>query len=432
MMVVGGKKVDMLLLFEGVEQILSGRGCNMSTQVLSHGFGIRGYRHVRMETHQGQLTFTVDRPREKIRCPACGADHVHTRGGKTRVWKCLPIGSRPVSVAMHVPSLECQACSARRQVAVTFADPKRSYTKNFECYVLDLSHSMTIEDIARHLGVGWDLVKAIIKHHLHHKYRQPKLRHLRHIAIDEISNAKGHKYLTVVLDLDTGRVVYVGKGKKESSLEPFWKRLKASRAKIAAVAIDLSAAYQLAVKKHLPEAHVVFDRFHIIKLYNEKLTGLRRALYREATDLRQKKVLKGTRWLLLKRPENLDESRDEHTRLREALELNESLALAYYMKDDLNEVWEQDTQKEAESHLMDWILRAEASGIAMLIKFAQTLRRHALGILAWYDFEISTGPLEGVNNKIKTLKRQAYGYRDLEFFKLKIYALHESNYKLIG
>ena len=112
----------------------------------------------------------------------------------------------------------------------------------------------------------------------------------------------------------------MGKGKKESSLEPFWKRLKASRAKIAAVAIDLSAAYQLAVKKHLPEAHVVFDRFHIIKLYNEKLTGLRRALYREATDLRQKKVLKGTRWLLLKRPENLDESRDEHTRLREALE----------------------------------------------------------------------------------------------------------------
>ena len=98
-------------------------------------------------------------------------------------------------------------------------------------------------------------------------------------------SADGHTYLTVVLDLDTGRVVFVGKGRKESSLKPFWKRLKASRAKILAVAIDLSAAYQLAVRKHLPEAHVVFDRFHIIKLYNEKLTGLRRALYGEATDL---------------------------------------------------------------------------------------------------------------------------------------------------
>ena len=431
MMAVGGKKVDMLLLFEGVEQILSDRGRNMSTQVLYHGFGIRGYRHVRMETRQGRLTFTVEQPREKIRCPVCGSDHVHLRGGKTRSWKCLPIGNRPVSVEMYVPSLECQECSARRQMAVTFAEPKRSYTKNFERYILDLSHSMTIEDIARHLGVGWDLVKDITKRHLNHRYRQPKLKHLKHIAIDEISNAKGHKYLTIVLDLDTGRVVFVGKGKKESSLRPFWKRLKASHAKIVAVAIDLSAAYQLAVRKHLPKAHVVFDRFHIIKLYNEKLTGLRRALYREATDM-DKAVLKGTRWLLLKRPENLDESRDDHTRLREALELNESLSLAYYMKDDLNEVWEQDSQEEAESHLMDWIKRAEASGIAMLIQFAQTLRRHALGILAWYDFESSTGPLEGVNNKIKTLKRQAYGYRDLDFFKLKIYALHESKYKLIG
>ena len=119
-----------------------------------------------METHQGQLTFTVERPREKIRCPACGDDHVHLRGGKTRVWKCLPIGSRPVSVAMQDPSLECQACSARRQMAVTVAAPKRSYTKNFECYVLDLSHCMSIEDISRHLSVGWYLVKEIVKRRL--------------------------------------------------------------------------------------------------------------------------------------------------------------------------------------------------------------------------------------------------------------------------
>lgn len=431
MMAVDGKKVDMLLSYEGIEQILSNGDHNMSTQVLYHGFGIRGYRHVRMETFKGHLTFTVERPREKVRCAACGSDHVHCRGGNTRSWKCLPIGSRPVSVEMHVPALECQACAARRQMAVTFADPKRTYTKHFERYVRDLSHSMTIEDIARHLDVGWDLVKDIVQRHLHHKYRQPKLKHLKHIAIDEISNAKGHKYLTIVLDLDTGRVVFVGKGKKETSLLPFWKRLRASHAKIVAVAIDLSAAYQLAVKTHLPEAQVVFDRFHIIKLYNEKLTGLRRALFREATNM-ERAVLKGTRWLLLKRTENLDESRDEHARLREALELNESLSLAYYMKDDLNEVWEQDSQEEAEAHLLDWIGRAEASGIAMLIQFAQTLRKHAHGILAWYDHEISTGPLEGVNNKIKTLKRQAYGYRDLDFFKLKIYALHDSNYKLVG
>ena len=129
-----------------------------------------------------------------------------------------------------------------------------------------------------------------------------------------------------------------------------------------------------------------------------------------------------------------DEAPDElegFRRLAEALELNESLFTAYYLKDDLREVWEQDDQDAAQTFLLDWIARAEASGIRMLMGFAKTLRIHALGILAWYDHEISTGPLEGTNNKIKTLKRQAYGFRDLEFFKLKIYALHKTGYAFL-
>ena len=148
-----------------------------------------------------------------------------------------------------------------------------------------------------------------------------------------------------------------------------------------------------------------------------------------------KKSIKGTRWLLVKNPENLDPARNEHQRLAEILKLNEPLALAYYLKEDLREVWEQVDEEAAESHLMDWILRAEISGVAcffMLSKFAKTLRLHAQGILAWYDYPISTGPLVGTNNKIKTMKRQAYGFRDHEFFKLKILALHQTKYALVG
>jgi transposase len=126
-------------------------------------------------------------------------------------------------------------------------------------------------------------------------YAKPKLKHLRHIAIDEIAIAKGHRYLTIVLDLDSGAVVFVGDGKGAKALKPFWKRLKSSRAKIAAVAMDMSPAYREAVSTNLPEAKIVFDRFHVMKLFNEKLSDLRRALYREATDVLHKKVLKGTR-----------------------------------------------------------------------------------------------------------------------------------------
>jgi transposase len=319
-----------------------------------------------------------------------------------------------------------------RQVKVDFADYRRTYTKSFERYALDLLRHMTILDVARHLGVSWDVIKDIQKRHLKRRFSRPKLKSLRWIAIDEISIGKGQRYLTVVLDLKSGRVVYVGDGKGAEALEPFWKRLKGSKAKIKAVAMDMSPAYISAVSTNLKEAAIVFDHFHIIKLFNEKLTKLRRDLYREATDGLEKEVLKGTRWLLLKNPENLDEKRNESERLQEALQLNQPLATAYYMKEELRLLWDQPNKAAAEKLLLDWTAKAKVSGIQMLKKFANTLLAHRSGILAYYDFPISTGPLEGTNNKIKTMKRQAYGFRDMEFFKLRILAIHQTKYALVG
>ena len=134
----------------------------------------------------------------------------------------------------------------------------------------------------------------------------------------------------------------------------------------------------------------------------------------------------------LRKPENLDETRNEPERLQEALRLNEPLATAYYLKDALNEIWEQDDQETAAELLMDWIVQAESTRIRILTRFARTLRFHAWGILAYYDYPISTGPLEGTNNKIKTMKRQAYGFRDPEFLKLKILGIHKTQYALVG
>jgi transposase len=276
------------------------------------------------------------------------------------------------------------------------------------------------------------MIKEIQKEALGRRFSKPSLKGLRRIAIDEIAVRKGRHYLTVVLDLESGRVVFVGNGKGADALKPFWTRVRRSRVTIEAVATDMSWAYILAVSENLPGAEIVCDRFHVVKLLNDKLTDLRRELYRTTTDVLEKQLLKGLRWLLLKRPENLDPQRKESERLEEALKVNEPLALAYYLKEQLSEFWELDDEEEAQAFLLDWIALAEASGIAVLITFAQTLRLHALRLLAWYDYPISTGPLEGVNNKIKTLKRQAYGYRDDEFFRLKIFALHETRYALVG
>jgi len=404
----------------------------MSTSLLYHGFGVRGYRHRRTEYTEGRVLMWIEQDPGELRCPVCGSAQVTRKGCQERRFHMVPIGSKPVLLVFAVPRVACEQCGVVRQVRIPFARTRRSYTTAFERYVVDLCRHMTIRDVAEHLGVGWYIVKDIQSRYLTRRFARPKLKGLREIAIDEISIGKGHRYLTVVLDLASGAVVFVGEGKGAQALTPFWKRLCQSRARVKAVAIDMSPAYIAAVQENLPGAVIVFDHFHVIKLFNDKLSNLRRDLQREAAGPLDKKVLKGTRWLLLKNPENLDPQRGERERLEEALRLNKPLATAYYMKEDLRQLWSQPQRATAERVLNDWIARAEASGIRMLKDFAKTLAAHRSGILAYYDHPISTGPLEGTNTKIKLLQRQAYGFRDMDFFKLKIMALHESRIALVG
>ncbi len=404
----------------------------MSTSLLYHAFGIRGYRYQRTKYQDGDMTFTIKQQRSKLRCAECGSDDVQRRGHVTREIQHLPIGGKPVFLELDVARVHCRKCDLIRQVKIPFADQQRTYTRAFARYVLDLRRSMTLTDVAWHLGVSDWMVRDIEKRMLKKKYSSPRLQHLKQIAIDEISIGKGHRYLTVVLDLDSGAIVYTGDGKGADALKPFWKRLKAAHAQIEAVATDMSPAYIQAVTKNLPDVALVFDRFHVMKLFNDRLSDFRRELIREAEKGLATDVLKGTKWLLLMNPENLNEKKNERARLERALSLNKPLATAYYLKEDLRRFWQQSSRTEALWFLMDWCARARASGIRFLQKFANTLEGHRSGLLAWYDYPISTGPLEGVNNKIKTMKRQAYGFRDQEYFRLKLYALHKTRRALVG
>ena len=255
---------------------------------------------------------------------------------------------------------------------------------------------------------------------------------MRYLAIDEISVRKGHKCLTLMMDLDTGAVLFVGDGKGAEALKPFWTALRRSRAKVQAVATDMSTAYISAVLENLPGVPLVFDHFHMVKLMNETLTQIRRGLHHELKDVLGKNILKGTRWILLKNPEKLSARHDEAARLQEALKLNEPLALSYYMKEDLRQFWSQLDKETARNVIDTWVERALSSGIGPLIRMGNTVAALKFGILNWYDHPISSGRMEGTNNKIKVIKRMAYGYRDMEFFKLRILAIHEAKYSLTG
>ena len=241
----------------------------MSTSLLYHGWGLRGYYYQGTHYEGGAIRFRVRQVDTGLCCSHCGSRNVYKSGQVPRSFRGVPLGDHPVWIDLPVQRLWCAGCSKTRQAKIGFADARRSYTHTFERYVLDLSRHMTIQDVACHLGVSWDTVKEIQKRNLQRHFAQPKLKHLEHIAIDEISIGHGHRYLTVVLDLGSGAVVFVGEGKGAEALLPFWKRLRAAHAKIRAVATDMSPAYIAAVQEHLPKAIHVFDRFHVVKLFNE-------------------------------------------------------------------------------------------------------------------------------------------------------------------
>lgn len=404
----------------------------MSTSFLYHTSGLLGYQYQKTVFKDGKMFVYVRKHPGKLRCPDCDSHQLVLKGTITRTFKSVPIGKKQIILVVVVQRVQCNQCRCLKQVKLGFADAKKRYTRAFARYVLELSDHMTIYDVATHLNISWDTVKDIQKGHLLKHFSKPKVTDLKQIAIDEISIGKRHRYLTIVLDLETGAVVFIGDGRGCDSLEPFWKKIKRAKAKIEAVAMDMSPAYISAVRNHLPDAVIVFDHFHIIKLFNDKLSELRRQLYHETTHTIKCEALKGIRWILLKNPENLDEKKNEKERLEQALRINKPLAAAYYLKEDLRQIWDQDTKQQAEIMLNDWVTRASASGVTILKRIANTIGSHRTGILAYYDFPISTGPLEGTNTKIKTMQRVSYGFRDKEFFKLKILAIHHSRYALVG
>jgi len=162
----------------------------MSTSLLCRAFGIRSCEYVRTEYQGGEVIFTISQDLKTCRCSACGAREVRPRRRVERRLRALPIGSRPTTIVLSVPRVQCHVCAVVRQVKISFADPRRGYTRSFERYALELSRRMTIRDGASHLGVCWDVIKDIRKRNLLRRFAKPKLKHPRHTAIDEIAVAR--------------------------------------------------------------------------------------------------------------------------------------------------------------------------------------------------------------------------------------------------
>jgi len=403
----------------------------MNTSLLYHAFGLRAQECLCIKYEGKCIRVKIQTRMEKLHCSSCKSTNVIRSGSTEREFKSVPIGSKPVVLQMKVQRLYCKDCDTTRQEDLHFVRGKQRYTHKFSRLVVELSRIGTIKDVANFLHVSWDTVKEIQKRYLKRHYSNPDISKVKCIGIDEFAVAKGHIYKTIVVDLDTGRVIHIGDGKGADALDKFWKKVSKQGVKIEAIATDLSPAFISSVLTNAPDSVLVFDHFHVVKLMNDTIDQIRRDIYRQEKDLNKRKVLKGTRWILLCNGKDIFDDKFK-SRLDNALKMNEPLAQAYYLKESMREIWTQITKQQAESVLNDWLKQAYDTKIPIIVKFANTLKAHRWGILAWYDYHISTGKVEGINNKIKTMKRQAYGYRDQEFFKLKILALHDKNYAFAG
>jgi len=402
----------------------------MSTSLLYHAFGLKGVKHICTEYKKGTTIYRAEVTSAIEECPVCGSwETVRKKGFKERTLRLVPIGMRPTFLRLGIWRLKCKRCGALRWPKLPFAKGKARHTRRFAEFAVDLVHWMTILGVSRVLGVGWDLVKDIHKDHLQTRYKAPPLKDLRYVGIDEFSIRKGHSYMSIFVNLESGRILHAVEGKGGEDIAPFLKVLRRRARKLEAIAMDMSSAFRSAVEEHLPYVPVVFDRYHVSALMNKGIEELRRD-QQSQLDEEGKKVLKGTRFLLLKNYETLDQ--EKQTRLDQLLEANAPLFAIHTMKEQFREFWEKDSMQESIAFLDAWCTEAENSGVKELEKIAKTLMNHSQGLLHYHLHRISCGIVEGINNKIKTLKRQAYGFRDMTYFKLRLYHLHHQGYSLTG
>jgi transposase len=376
-----------------------------------------------IETGDGEKALLIDLHRKKCKYKcSCGKKFDTYYDSRERCVRDLRFGPyRQSFLVFRQVRIDCPDCGVVTEI-LPWVGPKVGYTKRLGALVaLSCQEIRSISAVAKEYGLHWSTVKEIHKAALKKELPEPRNTSPRVIGVDEFAVRRRHKYGTVVVDFADKSVPYVGKDRTKTSLSNYFRALGERKCrKIQAVAMDMWRPYEEAVRENCPEAQIVYDPFHIISAYGRDVVDKVRTQEVAKAAEEDKKVIKGSRYLLLKNKSSLDPSRNEPAKLADLLQQNESINTVYVLKDDLKCLWGHKSKSKANSWFRDWYKRAKESGIALLDRFADKLKSHLPGILAYCDYPITTGIIEGINNKIKVIKRVSFGYRDMEYFFLRI------------
>jgi transposase len=361
-----------------------------------------------------EISVEVEPRWRKPRCGVCGR-----RGGiydrrPLRWWRHMVAGRHVVLLAYAPRRVNCRRCGVRTE-KVPWGDPASRFSWDFEEWVAYLAQITDQTQVHRLTGVAWVTVGQIIKRVVARRLSAERLANLRRIGIDEFSYRKRHRYITTVVDHDLRRVVWAAEGRSAETLRAFFTALGQTRcAAIEMVSVDMAGGYGKAIRECLPQATVVYDRFHVQRLASDALDEVRRALVRDLTDEDQESAhaIKNTRWIFLQGWHKLDTK--ERARLHEVQRTNRPLYRAYLLKETIADALDYRQLARAEPALKAWIAWACRSKLKPFVKVARTLRAHFSGILAYIRSRLTNGVVEGLNNKLPMVSRRAYGFHSAE------------------
>lgn len=400
-----------------------------------------------------EKTFLVGSIQETtaVRCPICGGG-VHIQGNPTITLKDMPDEpEKPLEINIRFHRYECQSCGNTFNEDIGFKYPGTRVTRRAAMWIKALLRlNMTIKAVSKLTGIHWGTISKIHKEVMEEELKKRKAKleaegyKPKHLAVDEFAIHKGHTYATCVMDLDEGDVLWVGKGRAKDDFRKFFEEIDLDYlSEVEAVAMDMNASYNNLVDQHLPHAAIVYDRYHMQAQFGKDVLGSVRLeearrhqnlakdiesritegmdksevkeIRKEAkAERRLYRKLKSSRWTILKNGSNLSE--ESADKLADILEDHEALSICYAMKEEMCDLFELRDPVLAEMMWEDWFKAAKTSGIPQLEKFAKLKEKRIKGLIAHATHPISTGKLEGFNNKIKVAKRIGYGYRNDDYF----------------
>ena len=386
------------------------------------GYLVSSWRHEHRGDRRWLVLVLSPDPECARHCSGCGEAVTAIHGRTMRRIRDLSVFEDPVELRVMRLRLACPRCGPRLQ-QLDWLEPHARVTRRLAQSVARFCTVASVQHAARWHGLDWKTAKAIDFRELERTLGPPDLDGVRLLAMDEFAIQKGHRYATVVVDPERKKVLWIGRGRSRAEVRPFFELLGPARcAQIKAVAMDMSTAYDLEVRQHCPNAEVVYDLFHVVAKYGREVID--RVRVDEANRLRADKparrVVKTSRWLLLRNRENVSE--EKVVQLDELLAANRALMTTYVLKYDLKQLWRYRSAFRARRAWRSWRRRAMRSGLQPLRHFARCLEPYLPGILAHCRWPLGTNLVEGINNKIKVIKRIAYGYRDDAYFFLKIRA----------